>query len=214
MSQKTQDALIGALVMALLVGAALAAYALGAVEIAAMLAGAGAGYLAPRGVPRTTGGGAGLLLAVSIGAATLSGCGASALQTQARAQLAAGTLLAAAGDVEREARRAELAECVDQARETGDRAAGEACVASVERAHAPFHLAHDSSRSSLVLWVEATELAERAGGGDELLGPVVQAAARFLLTYDPIAEAMRQLGLDAPPLPALLSAGLELGGAR
>lgn len=157
----------------------------------------------------------GLAALALVAGLVFGGCGASALQTQARFQLVAGVTLGAAGDVEQEIRRAELAECVAAARESQDRTTGEACVLDVERRHAPFHAAHDSSRSVLLGWVEIAELADRAGGDEDLVLPAVQAGARWALTYDDVAEALRQLGAEAPPLPPLLRDGLSaVGGAR
>jgi hypothetical protein len=142
---------------------------------------------------------AALLVAVTVWAC--SGCGASALQVQARAATVATVALEGAHRLAMDATEDRLDACETVA-----------CTQEVEQAMAPVALAHEAARVALVGWVEALRLAAVAGDDGDVLSALLTAGARWLSLWDPLAAALAGVGVEVPRLPPLVT-GL-LGGAR
>ena len=148
-----------------------------------------------------------VLLGVVVVAGTLllaalhSGCGASALQTQARAATVATVALEGAHRATMEETERRLEACGDVA-----------CTQDVERAMAPIALAYEAAHVSLVGWVEALQVAAVAGDDGDVIAALLTAGARWLALWDPLAAALAGVGVEVPRLPPLVT-GL-LGGGR
>jgi hypothetical protein len=148
-----------------------------------------------------------VLLGVVVVAGTLllaalhSGCGASALQTQARAATVATVALEVAHRATMEETERRLEACGDVA-----------CTQDVERSMAPIALAYEAARVSLVGWVEALQVAAVAGDDGDVIAALLTAGARWLALWDPLAAALAGVGVEVPRLPPLVT-GL-LGGGR
>ena len=151
--------------------------------------------------------------AIAATAALLTcGCGASAVQTHARAALVVSSVTSAAG------------EAVDAARDVAlDRVEADHPTAGDERSEAldleaarwrPAGQALDATRAALLAWVQAIALADAAGqeGGDVLSG-LLPLAARVVALYAQVAALAVELGAEGVPvLPPAIS-GL-LGGVQ
>jgi hypothetical protein len=140
------------------------------------------------------------LLVAAVVAWACSGCGASALQVQARAATVATVALEGAHRLAMDATETRLDACETVA-----------CTQEVEQAMAPVALAHEAARVALVGWVEALQLALVAGEDGDVVSALLVAAGRWLALWDPLAAALAGVGVEVPHLPPLVS-GL-LGGA-
>lgn len=150
-------------------------------------------YRRARGLPPAVA----LFVALSLGA---SGCGASALQSQAVASTVAMRVVAATGDVVEAQEGAELAACAD--------------VACVDALHARYHevsVALDSLRLGLLAWGAAIATAAEADAGGDVPSVVLDAARAALGLWPGVVAIAAQLGVSLPPLPAVLVA--LVGGA-
>jgi hypothetical protein len=141
--------------------------------------------------------------------ALASGCGASALQTHARAALVTTSAVETAGEVVDAARddaldRVEAEHPVDPEHDRAVRA-----EASRWR---PVGQALDATREALGSWVESIELARIAGDGSLDLVDLLPMGARVLRLYDRVAALARELGARVPALPDGLSALLAAAG--
>lgn len=143
--------------------------------------------------------GVGILVLV---ASHCSGCGASALSLHYRAATVATVAVDGAHRVAIAETHARLDAC----------GADVACAEAVGHDMAPVGLAVDASRTALSVWVDALELAQAAGEDGDVLGALLVAGARWLALWDPLAAALRSVGLEVPDLPPLVT-GL-LGGVR
>lgn len=141
------------------------------------------------------------LLPLTFVLALVAGCGAGAIQVQARAATVATVALEGAHRMTMDETERRLDACTDVA-----------CTQDVERAMAPIALAHEAARVALVGWVDALQLAMVAGEDGDVISALLTAGARWLSLWDPLAAALAGVGLDVPRLPPLVS-GL-LGGAR
>lgn len=141
------------------------------------------------------------LLSVLMLAIVLPGCGAGALQVQARAATVATVALEGAHRLTMDETERRLEACLDVA-----------CIQDVERTMAPIALAYEAARVSLVGWVEALQVAQVAGDDGDVIGALLTAAGRWLALWDPLAAALAGVGVDVPLLPPLVT-GL-LGGAQ
>ena len=72
----------------------------------------------------------------------------------------------------------------------------------------------EAARGALATWLQSVELAEAAGGGEDLLPDLARLAARVAELYGSIVELARGVGVDdLPPIPAALAAVLSgIGG--
>lgn len=129
----------------------------------------------------------------------LAGCGAGAIQVQARAATVASVALEGVHRVAMSETERRLDACADVA-----------CTQDVETSMAPIGLAYEAARVALVAWVEALQLAQVAGEDGDVLSALLTAGARWLSLWDPLAAALAGVGLEVPRLPPLVT-GL-LGG--
>lgn len=141
------------------------------------------------------------ILPLFVLALCLAGCGAGAIQAQARAATVASVALEGVHRVAMSETDHRLQACADAA-----------CTTEVESAMAPIVLAYEAARVALVAWVEALQLAQVAGEDGDVLAALLTAGARWLSLWDPLAAALAGIGLDVPRLPPLVT-GL-LGGVR
>lgn len=134
-----------------------------------------------------------------IALALLTGCGASALQTNARAAIVAGETLGSTREVLVTHLRSALQEC--QTME---------CVESVAQSHTAALAGYETARAALAAWVESISLANAADSeGGAGLSQVLDAARAFIAAYAEMATAYQGAGIDLPSLPPVVSA---LGG--
>lgn len=142
-----------------------------------------------------------LLVLVAIGV-SVSGCGASALSQHASG--VAITMIAVAG-----AEDAYLADL--DASEHG--CSDEACVTAARASHAPAEAAIELTRTAVLSWRDAVEVALAASDEtSDLLAALSLAAARVLARWAEVATALEPLGIHLPFLPPLI-ATLVPGGA-
>ena len=139
------------------------------------------------------------LLPLTFVLALVAGCGAGAIQIQARAATVATVALEGVHRVAMSETERRLDACADVA-----------CTQDVETSMAPIGLAYEASRVALVAWVEALQLAQVAGEDGDVLSALLTAGARWLSLWDPLAAALAGVGLEVPRLPPLVT-GL-LGG--
>jgi hypothetical protein len=151
-----------------------------------------------------------LLGAAAIVAATCSGCGASALTSQAHAARILATTVGTAGTAIDAARSRSL-DAVEEAHPQRGPERDAALDAEAERWR-PIGQALDSIRSALITWLAALEAARVVGDtGTAALWPQILAlGGQALALYASIADLARELGADVP---ALSLDGL-LGGAQ
>jgi hypothetical protein len=143
----------------------------------------------------------GILAACAFFASCLSGCGASAVQTHARAAtIAAVATQGAARAVADGAARDAVDSCPDTADDDADRA----CVAAARVRWAPADAAIGTTRAALLAWVEALDVARLAGDGADLWAPLGLAAARLLAEYARLSAVLAPLGVEMPALPPLV----------
>lgn len=151
-------------------------------------------------------------LLVAIAALALSGCGGSAIQTQADAvRLAAIATEGAARVVEHVAATDAERSCPDTPDDDVDRA----CVARLRAVWAPADVALEAVRAALLVWWSAVELARSVGDGADPWGPAVRGGAALLARWADWSRALAPLGVALPELPPLvLTAATALEGAR
>lgn len=142
---------------------------------------------------------AALLLAAGIGAATLSGCGASALTSHATAATVLTVATAGASELAVESVQMALDQCSD-----------EPCIARVEEAGRVVTVAQEGLRLATLTYREAVEVAAAAESGDDLLSALVAALARVVREWDALVAVLReQLSADLPMLPASVRAMVD-----
>jgi len=142
----------------------------------------------------------GLLLVAGLVAWSCSGCGAGAIQVQARAATVATVALEGAHRLAMDVTEARMGACEDRA-----------CVEAAKAELAPIGLAHVAARTALEAWLEALDVARIAGEDGDVLSALLVAGARWLSLWDPLAAALAGVGVEVPRLPPLVT-GL-LGGA-
>lgn len=148
-------------------------------------------------------------------AAWLSGCGASAVQTSARAATVAAVATQGAARVVRSASAADVDATCPRAQYPVRDAALEACAAPVRQRWAPVDAAVASVRAALVAWMEATELAHVAGDDTSLWAPLALAAARLAAEYAALRDVLAAMDVDLPALPAVVTTLAEsVGGGQ
>lgn len=137
-----------------------------------------------------------------IALALLTGCGASALQVNARAAIVAGETLGSTRTVLVAHLRSELEACQDMA-----------CIERTAQSHTAALAAYESARSALAIWVESIALAHAANSeGGASLSAVLSAAQAFVGAYGELATAYNAAGIELPALPTEVRSAL--GGAR
>jgi len=141
-----------------------------------------------------------------------AGCTSSAVGIHARAVVAVASAHAAAGG-ELDAARSAALDAVEAEHPT----AGDERTAALRAEGArwrPIGAALDAARGALATWLQSVELAEAAGGGEDLLLDLARLAARVAELYGSIVELARGVGVDdLPPIPAALAAVLSgIGG--
>ena len=128
--------------------------------------------------------------------ALVAGCGAGAIQVQARAATIATVALEGAHRAAMEVTDQRVRECPD-----------EACVDAVGERMAPMVLAYESARAGLVTWVEAIQIAQVAGEDGDVVGALITAAARWVADLWPaLVEAIEAVAdVDLPELPPFVT---------
>jgi hypothetical protein len=144
-----------------------------------------------------------VILAVAAGitlATTCAGCD-NPVRDQARAATIAAGALTAGGDVVMAARASALDRV--EAEYPADPEHDEHLDVEAARG-APVLVGLDAGRSALLVWIDSLELAQAAGGGADLLAPVITLGMRTLrLVADAFALAT-SLGVEGlPTLPVL-----------
>lgn len=212
MSERMQEAALAAAQLLGLVIAGVVLYHLGQPEVGSLVIGAALGHAAPRrrkGDRPSTPPPAALLVLCIAGAAVLSGCGASAVQTSARAATVAAVATQGAARIVTESARADLDAACPLAEYPTQGPALDACAAPVRARWAPADAAVAATRATLVAWVEVLSLAQMAGG-DDLLGAMIEAARAFMSAWDDLARALRSVGVEAPQLPDAVRSLLDV----
>jgi hypothetical protein len=138
------------------------------------------------------------VLAMLALAAWLTGCGASAIQAQARAATVATVALEGAHRLALEETERRLDGCTDVP-----------CTVDVERQMAPVVAAYETARLALVGWVEALHLSALADGGQDVVGALLVAGARWLAVWASVASALAEVGVEVPALPGAILGPLE-----
>jgi len=140
-----------------------------------------------------------------IASVLLAGCGASAVQSHARAATIVGLTLTETRATLLDARAADL----DAVEHSTEGLGAEARLAAVEaRAERwrPALVAWEATRAGLAAWVEAIALAHAAGGDADMLAPVLALAGRVLGLWGPLAAVLQLLGVEGvPELPGVLA---------
>ena len=131
------------------------------------------------------------------------GCGAGALHVHARAAMVTGSVLGQAGTLIVQARR-EALDGVVVSTEGIPREERLAALEGAERAWQPAIVAHESARLALFAWIDAIALADAVGSEEDVMLHVAEMVARLLLAWEPLAEAVQELGVDVPTLPDAL----------
>lgn len=132
---------------------------------------------------------------------SLTGCGGGAVRDHATAATIASVGLSGAAHVATAGAEADVrALCPDTDDDISDRA----CVGRARERWAPVAMAHEAARVALVAWVEALDVAEQAAEGEDLARALAASAARFVLQWDALAEAMRAHGVVVPDLPLIV----------
>ncbi len=149
--------------------------------------------------------------AATLASLLLSGCGASAIQSHARAATAVGVTLTEARATLLDARAADL-DAVERETDGQEPAARLAAVDARSDMWAPALAGWNLCREAASTWVESIALAHAAGGGEDLLAPVFRLAVRVLALWPPVVALASELGADLPRLPDVLS-GLLGGGS-
>lgn len=88
---------------------------------------------------------------------------------------------------------------------------GDADAARLRERCTAAHAAHETARVAWESWLDALTIAV-AGDDQELLATLLQAALAAIRAYAAIAEALGDVGVDVPPIPAAAAAILA-GGA-
>ncbi len=143
---------------------------------------------------------AGIVVAVAFLMGTLNGCG-NALQVSARALTVATVATQGAEDVAAVAMESDVAACSDHT-----------CLDGIAPRYAAANAASESARAALVAWDGVLQIAVVAGEGGDVLRALVAVAARFVSRWDALAEALRALGHDMPPLPESVRSVMRLIG--
>lgn len=141
-----------------------------------------------------------------------SGCGATALQTQARAATVTASTLTLAQQAVSDARSHAL-DRVEE--EHPDDPEHDAAVLEEAARWRPVGAALDSARDALLTWVQSIELAHLAGSDGVELLDLVPLVARVVLLYADVVELSASLGVEIPALPAIVtSLASTYGGGR
>lgn len=141
-------------------------------------------------VPTGKGGGSGgaaLLLALCL-APALSGCGATALETQATGVTVALRLVDAAQDAYSADLDSRMGGCTDDACITAARASGQ-----------PVEAALDTTLVAVRAWGAAVAVAADVDAGGAVPAVVLSALARVLSLWDELEAALRAYGVAVPP---------------
>lgn len=139
------------------------------------------------------------------------GCGASPLMDQARAATVVTGLLTAGESVVRTARGQSL----DRIEAQYPRDPEHDTQLELEAARwVPVGAALDTARSTLLMWIDAIDLARTAGGGTDVLGPVFSLAANAIQLVAHAFDLASSLGVQGvPTIPApILSLAHSTGG--
>ena len=147
-------------------------------------------------------------LAVLLTAATLEGCGASALEVHAGVADVAGQVITASGEQLLEHRARDLRAAVDEAPARDVAAAG---VEVVQARYEPAVAAYDALRLTHDAYVGTLVLA--AAGDLDDVGRWVRLASRVVAAWAAWSAAGRALGLDVVDPPAMLLVLTSVGGA-
>jgi hypothetical protein len=140
--------------------------------------------------------------AFSLVASLLTGCGSSAVHDHARAALVVARTVETAGGVV-DAARSEALDRVEREHPTDPE--HDAALEAEAARWRPVGASFDLLRTSILGWVDAIELAHLADSDDVSLETLVPIARRVIELYARAAAMLRELGVDAPPLPPLLS---------
>lgn len=124
----------------------------------------------------------------------LIGCGAGAIQAQARAATVAVVALEGAHRL-----------TMDEAERRLDECRTDACTGAVEADLAPVAAAHDAARAALAGWVEALQLALVAGEDGDVVAALVVAAGRWTALWGELSSTLAGLGVVLPALPASIA---------
>ena len=133
-----------------------------------------------------------ILAAVAV-VASLAGCGASAISTHARVATVVGMSLGEVRGVLVVARRADL----DAVAERTEGLGREASLAAVEARASrwtPVFQGVEDARILVGTWIDALALALAAGGGEDMLGPVLRLAARAVQLYGATLDTITAFG--------------------
>lgn len=152
-----------------------------------------------------------LFMLFALAVAFMCGC-ADPIAAQARAATITAGVLTSGGSVVSEARD-EALDRVEAAHPTDPEHDAEI---ELEAARwRPIGVALDSARAALGLWIDTIDLARIAGGGGDLLAPLVALAARVIEAYGRAVELAQALGIGGlPVLPTwVLTLATSLGGA-
>lgn len=140
-----------------------------------------------------------VLFACGLLAWCASGCGASGLRAQARAITVATVALEGV-------ERGVEAYADDEMRACSDEPCIDAAEVRLAEQLAPVGVALASTRSTLLVWVEALRLALVAGEDGDVLGALMTSAGRLVVEWGELARSLADAGLVAPVLPPLVLA--------
>lgn len=122
--------------------------------------------------------------------AALTGCGASALSTHARAASVAGVTLGTVRPVILQHFEQSLGGCQDAA-----------CISRQVEQHQAVLFSYNASRAALSTWVEAIALAHAADSQGVTTDALGRAAAGFLAAYVDMVDAGHIIELELPAVP-------------
>jgi hypothetical protein len=138
------------------------------------------------------------LWAVAVWADCVSGCGASAIRTQAQANLVVGETLTEAHGVIVEHVEGDLAGCQ---RAGGTEAAKIACTERVGERWGPLDEAHRVAADAHHAWSEALIAAVQAGETELDASSALSLLAAVVRAYRALIEAASDIGVQLPALP-------------
>lgn len=125
------------------------------------------------------------------------GCGASALETQAKAAHAMAGVIEHSGGLIQERRFEEQERAVNQAPSQSE---ARAAVALVREKWEPVLLSYDSVRLSYNVWLDALILASDSDG----TGNWSMLVSDMLSAYNALSRAAQRVGVELPAIPELL----------
>lgn len=146
------------------------------------------------------------VLVIAASAVTFTGCGASAVQTHARAAEVSARVVGAMDRLVVDARQADAdaAEAASVGQPTEERLAA---VARARGRWTPAREAVATLHAGVGAWIDGIALAVALRDEHLSLQLLTPLASRVLTLYDAAAALLRSLGVEAPPLPSFLHLG-------